>query len=188
LLEYLRYFVFYRRECGGGLGKIIARYNQYYAAKKAMRRIDEYMAGGRLNQGLMWHWLGSGKMYTMFFIANYFLDKYWGRRPIVFFIVDRSDLEEQHEKVFKSIEEPRFTKLFQKIDSIRELHHRIRVIRESEYLGGTIAYGVYLTTIQKFRRGPRAPETREELEREVEEFRGGLLDLLMKHPCSAFKA
>ncbi|MEB3862231.1 MAG: HsdR family type I site-specific deoxyribonuclease [Desulfurococcales archaeon] len=180
LLEYIRYFVFYRRERGGGLGKIIARYNQYYAAKKTMRRIDEYMAGGRLNRGLIWHWLGSGKTYTMFFIANYFLDRYWDRRPIVFFIVDRSDLEEQHEKVFKNIEEPRFTKLFQKIDSIRELHRRIRVIRESEYLGGTIAYGVYLTTIQKFQRGPRAPESREELEREVEELRGGLLDLLMK--------
>ncbi len=180
LLEYLRYFVFYRKERSGGLGKIIARYNQYYAAKKAIVRIDEYMAGGRLNRGLIWHWLGSGKTYTMFFIANYFLDKYWEKRPIVFFIVDRSDLEEQHEKVFKNIKEPRFTKLFQKIDSIRELHRRIRVIRESEYLGGTIAYGVYLTTIQKFQRGPRAPETREELESEVEEFRGGLLDLLMR--------
>jgi len=180
LLGYVRYFVFYRRERGGGLGKVIARYNQYYAARKAMRRIDEYMAGGELNRGLVWHWLGSGKTYTMFFIANYFLDRYWDRRPIVFFVVDRSDLEEQHERVFKNVEEPRFTKLFQKIDSIRELHHRIRVMRESEYLGGTIAYGVYLTTIQKFQRGPRVPGSREELEREVEEFRGGLLDLLMR--------
>ena len=179
LLEFIRYFVFFRRERGGRLGKIVARYNQYYAAKKAMKRIDEYMAGGELNRGLIWHWLGSGKTYTMFFIANYFLDRYWDRRPVVFFIVDRSDLEEQHEKVLSSIEEPRFTKLFAKIESIEELHNRIRVMKESEYLGGTIAYGVYLTTIQKFQRGRRAPETYVELEREIEEFRGGLLDLLM---------
>lgn len=180
LLEYIRYFIFYRKERGGGLGKVIARYNQYYAAKKAMKRIDEYMAGGELNHGLIRHWLGSGKTYTMFFIACYFLDKYWDRRPIVFFIVDRTDLEEQHEKVFMSIEEPRFTKLFQKVNSIQELHHRIRVIKESEYIGGTIAYGVYLTTIQKFQRGLRAPETYEEAERELEDFRVGLLQLLTK--------
>ncbi len=101
-------------------------------------------------------------------------------RPIVFFIVDRSDLEEQHEKVFMNILEPHFTKLFRKINNIRELHERIRIIKMSEYLEGTIAYGVYLSTIQKFQRGRRAPETREELEREVEEFRGGLLDLLIR--------
>ena len=179
-LEYIRYFVFYRREQGGGLGKIIARYNQYYAAKKAMKRIDEYMAGGELNRGLIWHWLGSGKTYTMFFIANYFLEKHWDKRPIVFFVVDRSDLEEQHEKVFKNVEEPRFTKLFSKIESIDELHRRIKVMKEAEYLGGTIAYGVYLTTIQKFQRGPRSPESKAVLDREVEEFRGGLLDQLKR--------
>jgi len=180
LLEYVRYFVFFRRERGGGLGKIIARYNQYYAAKKAMRRIDEYMAGGELNRGLVWHWLGSGKTYTMFFIANYFLDRYWDRRPVVFFVVDRSDLEEQHENVFRGILEPRFTKNFSKIESIQDLHHKVEVMKRSEYQGGYIAYGAYLTTIQKFQRGRRPPETREELEREVREFEGGLLSLLRR--------
>ncbi|GAB6148535.1 type I restriction endonuclease subunit R [Stetteria hydrogenophila] len=178
LLEYIRYFTFYRRERGGALGKIIARYNQYYAAKKAMKRIDDYMAGGRLNRGLIWHWLGSGKTYTMFFIANYFLDRYWSRGPVVFFIVDRSDLEEQHERVIKNIREPRFTRLFKRIDSIGELQDRIRVMRRSEYREGILARGVYLTTIQKFQRGSRAPATRRELEEETEEFRRGLLSLL----------
>jgi len=179
LLEYIRYFIFYRRERDGSLGKIIARYNQYYATKKAVKRLDEYMNGSELNRGLIWHWLGSGKTYTMFFIANYFLDKYWDRRPIVFFIVDRSDLEEQHIRMLSSIEEPKFRRLFKKIESIEELHERIRVIKESEYLGGVIAYGVYLTTIQKFQRGRRLPETKEDVEKEIEEFRGGLLDLLI---------
>lgn len=180
LLEYVRYFIFYRRERGGELEKVIARYNQYYAAKMAMRRIDEYMAGGELNRGLVWHWLGSGKTYTMFFIANYFLDRYWDRRPVVFFVVDRSDLEEQHENALKSIEEPGFTRLFKKIGSIKELHDRIRILKESEYTEGTIAYGVYLTTIQKFQRGPKAAGALEDAEESVEEFRGGLLDLLKR--------
>jgi len=179
LLEYIRYFIFYRREHDGDLGKIIARYNQYYATKKAVKRLNEYVNGGELKRGLIWHWLGSGKTYTMFFIANYFLDKYWDKRPVVFFIVDRSDLEEQHERMLSSIEEPKFRRLFKKIESIEELHERIKVIKESEYLGGIIAYGVYLTTIQKFQRG-RPPETREDVEKEVEEFRGGLLDLLIR--------
>ena len=93
-MEFLRYFVFYRRSREYGLDKIVARYNQYYAAKKAMGRIDEYMGGRKKNKGLVWHWLGSGKTYTMFFIANWFLDKYWRERTVVFFIVDRRDLEE----------------------------------------------------------------------------------------------
>lgn len=178
LLEYIRYFVFYRREKDGEIGKIIARYNQYYAARKAMRRIDEYMSGGSRNRGLIWHWLGSGKTYTMFFIANYFIEKYWRERPVVFFIVDRSDLEEQHERVLKGVINDRFTSLFKRIESIEELHDRIRVLKEGEYRDSTLTYGVYLTTIQKFQRGPRTPETREELEAEKDEIRRGLLDLL----------
>jgi len=178
LLEYIRYFVFYRRERDGSLWKVIARYNQYYATVRAMRRIDEYMSGGELNRGLIWHWLGSGKTYTMFFIANYFLEKYWDKRPVVFIVVDRSDLEEQHHRVFSNIQEPRFTTLFKKIESIEDLHKRIKTIKESEYSSGVIAYGVYLTTIQKFQRGREPPEAAEDVKREITEFRRGLLDLL----------
>jgi len=175
LLEFIKYFVFYRRSREGILDKIVARYNQYYAAKKAMERIDKYMRGGKKNRGLIWHWLGSGKTYIMFFIANYYLDKYWKERPVIFFIVDRRDLEEQHERMLKSIEERKFRVLFEKIESIRKLHDLIRVMKESEVRGGTIAWGVYLTTIQKFRRGVSRSVGEEE-----REFARGLLDLLRK--------
>ena len=173
LLEFIKYFVFYRRSREGALDKIVARYNQYYAAKKAMARISEYMNGKEKNRGLIWHWLGSGKTYTMFFIANWFLDRYWHERPVIFFIVDRRDLEEQHEKMLSTIEEKKFRSLFKKIESIEELHKIIRVIKESEVHGSTIAYGVYLTTIQKFQRGGAEPVSAEE-----REFAKGLLDLL----------
>ena len=172
LLKFIRYFVFYRRSREGILDKIVARYNQYYAAKKTMARISEYMKRGEKNKGLIWHWLGSGKTYTMFFIANWFLDKYWHERPVVFFIVDRRDLEEQHERMLKSIEEGKFKRLFKRVESIEELHKLIRIIKESEFRGATIAYGVYLTTIQKFRRGAGEPSSEER------EFARGLLDLL----------
>jgi len=172
LLEFIKYFVFYRRSREGFVDKIVARYNQYYAAKKAIARIDSYMSGKEKNKGLIWHWLGSGKTYTMFFIANYFLDKYWHKRPVVFFVVDRRDLEEQHERMLKSIEESKFKTLFKKIEKIEELHHQISIMKESELYGGTIAYGVYLTTIQKFRRGACEPSSEEK------ELTRGLLDLL----------
>jgi len=68
--------------------------------------------------------------------------------------------------VLSSIEEPKFGILFKKIESIEELHERIKVIKESEYSGGIISYGVYLTTIQKYQCG-RLQETREDVEREV---------------------
>ena len=172
LLEFIKYFVFYRRSREGFPDKIVARYNQYYAAKKAMFRIEKYVNGSFKNRGLIWHWLGSGKTYTMFFIANWFLDKYWHLRPVVFFVVDRRDLEEQHERMLKSIEEKKFRNLFKKIENIEELHRTIRTIKESELHESTIAYGVYLTTIQKFRRG--------EVEKSSEEgeFAKGLLNLL----------
>ncbi|RLG17188.1 type I restriction endonuclease subunit R [Nanoarchaeota archaeon] len=173
LLEFLRYFVFYRKSREGIVDKIVSRYNQYYATKKAMKRIDEYLQGGRKNRGLIWHWLGSGKTYTMFFIANYYLDKYFHERPIVFFIVDRRDLEDQHERMLTAIKSGKFTLLFKKVESIPKLHDIIRTIKKCEIYGGVITYGVYLTTIQKFRRGSGGLVKEEE-----KTFTRGLLTLL----------
>lgn len=105
------------------------------------------------NRGLIWHWQGSGKTFTIFFIANYFLDRYYSQNPVVFFVVDRQDLERQHDEVLKSVHEEKFRSLYKKIESIPELCEIIETLKESEFSKNIIPRGVYLTTIQKFQRG-----------------------------------
>lgn len=152
LVEFIRYFVFFWSPEEGVKKKLVARYNQYRATKKAMRRIEEHMNDEK-NRGLIWHWQGSGKTFTMFFIANYFLDKYYSQNPVVFFVVDRQDLERQHDEVLKSVHEEKFRSLYKKIESIPELCKIIETLKESEFSKNIIPRGVYLTTIQKFQRG-----------------------------------
>jgi len=152
LIELVRYFVFFWSPEEGVKKKLIARYNQYRATKKAIKRIEEHMNNEK-NRGLIWHWQGSGKTFTMFFIANYFLDKYYSQNPTVFFVVDRQDLERQHDEVLKSVHEEKFRSLYKKIESIPELCKIIETLKESEFSKNIIPRGVYLTTIQKFQKG-----------------------------------
>ena len=155
LLEILRYFTFYVRlqERGAKRGKIIARYNQYRAVKRIMDRIDKYLNGKDYkNQGLIWHWQGSGKTYIMFFTAYYFLDKYIEREPVVFFIVDRLQLQSQHFDVLKAVEDERFKTKLKLIESINDLKETVKTIIKGIESKSIIPTGVYLTMIHKFRR------------------------------------
>jgi len=155
VLEFLKYFIFFLKPKEGETTKLIARQNQYRATIKAINRIKEYLNGSKKNRGLIWHWQGSGKTYTMFFIANYFLDLYYSTNPLVFFVVDREDLESQHERVLKAVQDEKFRALFRKVESIKSLGEIIRVAKESEMSENIIPRGVYLTTIQKFQRGTK---------------------------------
>ncbi len=152
LIEFIKYFVFFWKPKEGVKKKLIARQNQYRATVKAMKRIEEHMNGGK-NRGLIWHWQGSGKTFTMFFIANYFLDRYYDKNPVIFFVVDRQDLERQHDEVLKSVQDEKFRSLYKKIESISELCEIVETLKESEFSSNVIPRGIYLTTIQKFQRG-----------------------------------
>ncbi|EDY36599.1 type I site-specific deoxyribonuclease, HsdR family, putative [Aciduliprofundum boonei T469] len=156
--HFIKYFIFYVNPREGEKEKLIARQNQYSATLKAINRIKEYMNNGERNHGLVWHWQGSGKTYTMFFIANYFLDLYYSTHPIVFFVVDREDLENQHERVLNGISDPKFRTLFKKVESISQLGEIIRTVKKSEMSKNIIHRGVYLTTIQKFQQGKQDSE------------------------------
>jgi len=176
ILEYIRYFIFFWSPEEGVKKKLIARHNQYSATMKAMKRIDEHMKDGK-NRGLIWHWQGSGKTFTMFFIANYFLDKYYSQNPNVFIVVDRQDLERQHDEVLKSVHEGKFRNLYKKIERISELGKIIETLKESEFSTNIIPHGVYLTTIQKFQKGQT--ETEELSEEEDKEATIGIYSLLL---------
>ncbi|HEC87804.1 MAG TPA: HsdR family type I site-specific deoxyribonuclease [Thermoplasmata archaeon] len=153
VLEFIKYFIFFIKPKEGEMSKLMARQNQYRATKKAINRIRGYMDKSDKNRGLIWHWQGSGKTYTMFFIANYFLDLYFDTHPVIFFIVDRTDLERQHERVIKGVQDIKFKGIFKKIEKITELEKLIETMKESGFTSFVIKKGIYLTTIQKFQRG-----------------------------------
>ncbi|HEX8105758.1 MAG TPA: HsdR family type I site-specific deoxyribonuclease [Solirubrobacteraceae bacterium] len=82
------FLVFETRE--GVTTKKLARYQQYRAADKIVRRVKS----GTLDRGIVWHTQGSGKSLTMVFTARKLLAAGLNN-PTVFIVVDRTDLDEQ---------------------------------------------------------------------------------------------
>jgi len=163
LLNFIKYYVFVINS-DNNYYRIAARYNQYRAAEKSFERISEYLDGkSDKNKGLIWHWLGSGKTYTMFFIAYKFLINYPDKFPVIFIIVDRQDLERQHSDTISKIDDQFLTqyKNINKINSIAELQDIIKQIKESEFnIGKKSPRGIYIVTIQKFQKGELENEER----------------------------
>ena len=149
ILELIKWYMFFKE----GGEKIIARYVQYHASERAYKLIREYIEGvSNRNRGLIWHWQGSGKSYTTFFIAYRFFRAFFDRDPIVFFIVDRRELAEQLLKEFiGKLYAKGFNEHVTVIESIEELKQVLKQISESERSRRSIKRGVYITLIQKFR-------------------------------------
>ena len=154
LLDIIQNYIFLRTEREEA-SKIICRYMQYNASSKIVNRVEKNLAGEEeKNKGLVWHWQGSGKTFTMIFAANklYYLDKL--ENPSIFFIVDRSELEIQlsDEFSFLDIEKP---EIIGKIATLK------RVLKYDDYRGKR---GIFITLIHKFK-----PEELSYLQRELEE-------------------
>ncbi|MFP5080114.1 type I restriction endonuclease subunit R [Pedobacter sp. JCM 36344] len=80
--------------------KKIARYQQFFAIKKAMRRLT-HLEGGKRKGGIIWHTQGSGKSLTMVMLAQAIaLDKNI-RNPKIILVTDRTDLDEQITGTFR---------------------------------------------------------------------------------------
>ncbi|MHB8279884.1 MAG: type I restriction endonuclease, partial [Candidatus Humimicrobiaceae bacterium] len=95
ILDIIHNYIFLRTEREEA-SKIMCRYMQYTASNKIVKRVEKNLAGEeQKNKGLIWHWQGSGKTFTMIFAANklYYLDRL--ENPSIFFIVDRIELERQ---------------------------------------------------------------------------------------------
>ena len=152
LLDLVRHFIFVR-EVRGEYTRVMARWMQYQATDKMVERVIKNIKGeDKRKNGLIWHWLGSGKTLTMIFTAN----KVWAlnilENPTIFFVVDRMELEEQLMNEYEALE----TTLppLERIESVK-------VLLETLKLGKR---GVFLTLIHKFR--PEEIKTLiEELER-----------------------
>ncbi|AVO49947.1 DEAD/DEAH box helicase [Melaminivora suipulveris] len=94
LLEFLRGYVLFDRK----VGKIVARYQQFFGIRALLARISqkkpEAQGGGR-EGGVVWHTTGSGKSFTMVFLTKALLlvDALQECRVVV--VTDRIDLETQ---------------------------------------------------------------------------------------------
>ncbi len=77
--------------------KKLCRPNQYFGVRAAQEAI------GRNEGGIIWHTQGSGKSLTMVWLAKWIREN--RREARVLIITDRTELDEQIEKVFKGVNE-----------------------------------------------------------------------------------
>ncbi len=92
VLDIYRNFTIYRpNKRNTGLIKIVCRYQQYEGTNAIVRRCVE----GKVKQGLIWHFQGSGKSYLMLFAAHKLRHEAALKSPTIVIVDDRIDLEEQ---------------------------------------------------------------------------------------------
>jgi type I restriction enzyme R subunit len=96
LLEFMRFFILFDKKSG----KIAARYQQYFGIKKLVDQVTHKDSRDARQGGVIWHTTGSGKSFTMVFMAKALI-LHEQLKPCRFFVVtDRIDLETQLSKVF----------------------------------------------------------------------------------------
>ncbi len=83
-----------------GPDKKIARYQQYFAVEKIMRRIVKLSADGTRQGGVIWHTQGSGKSLTMVMLAKAIALSGDIEDYKIILVTDRIDLDEQLKKNF----------------------------------------------------------------------------------------
>ncbi|MGC8576265.1 MAG: HsdR family type I site-specific deoxyribonuclease, partial [Caldisericum sp.] len=106
IIEYINDFVFYEK-VGENYEKKIASYHQFYAVKKAVIRAKKSVLEGKSPEerriGVIWHTQGSGKSLTMLFYARKILKVKELKNPLLIFITDRKNLDEQLYNLFSQI-------------------------------------------------------------------------------------
>ncbi|MGC8569622.1 MAG: HsdR family type I site-specific deoxyribonuclease, partial [Nitrososphaeria archaeon] len=144
LLSFIRDYVYVRQE-RGKTTKVVARYMQYRASEKIVRRAIDHVTGkDERDRGLIWHWQGSGKTLTMIFAAaKLYRSKEMGN-PTVFFVVDRSELEEQLYGELSALSGLPGAKRISSIDELKD------VLSWDEGRGQR---GLFVVLVQKFRTG-----------------------------------
>ena len=95
-LEFVRLFVLFDRK----IGKVAARYQQYFGIKALLTRIDERRPDGGREGGVIWHTTGSGKSFTMVLLCKALLYHSAVSNCRVVVVTDRVDLERQLANTF----------------------------------------------------------------------------------------
>ncbi|MGC9001116.1 type I restriction endonuclease subunit R [Caldisericum sp.] len=102
LLDILHTYTIFKEDSKGTVVKVVARYQQFRAAKKIIKKLKE----GKTPEdrgGIIWHTQGSGKSLTMMFVVReLYHNPEFGDYKVVF-ITDRKDLEKQLNDTSKSV-------------------------------------------------------------------------------------
>ncbi len=86
--------------------KKIARYQQYFAVKFTLSRIEKILPSGARRGGVIWHTQGSGKSLTMVMLAQLIAMDPNIKNPKILLVTDRVDLDEQITETFKKCGKP----------------------------------------------------------------------------------
>ena len=98
-LDLLENFILFDHS-GGRTAKILARNHQYLGVNEAVRAYaDRKLRGGKL--GVFWHTQGSGKSYSMLFLAQKIRRKFKGS-PTFVVLTDREELNTQISGTFEN--------------------------------------------------------------------------------------
>lgn len=85
--------------------KKVARYQQFFAIKKAMKQIKKINKGQRTG-GVVWHTQGSGKSLTMVMLAQAIAMESSILNPKIILVTDRTDLDAQITGTFRKCNMP----------------------------------------------------------------------------------
>lgn len=140
-IDYLEDFIFYEKS-GETFDKKIAMFHQFYVVRKAVKlTINSVLclnkdSEGNLDKriGVVWHTQGTGKSLTMLFYARKVLKIKELEYPILLFLTDRNNLDEQLSGIFSDLP------IAKRAQNIKDLQKTI----------GTMSGGIIFATIQKF--------------------------------------
>jgi type I restriction enzyme R subunit len=102
VLEFLRFFTIYATDKKHRKIKIIARFQQFQATNLIVERV----LLGKIKQGLIWHFQGSGKSLLMVFTALKLRAMAELTNPTILIVVDRIDLDTQITGTFNASDVP----------------------------------------------------------------------------------
>ncbi|RKN29945.1 type I restriction endonuclease subunit R [Micromonospora musae] len=145
VLDFLRFFTVFATDKKHRKIKIIARFQQFQATNLIVERVLH----GRIKQGLIWHFQGSGKSLLMVFTAQKLRATAGLTSPTVIIVVDRIDLDTQITGTFNASDVPNLVST----DSRKELQDLLRAG----------ARKVIITTVHKFGEAPGVLDARDNI-------------------------
>ena len=86
--------------------KKVARYQQYFAIKNTLTKIQKTDAKGNHEGGVIWHTQGSGKSLTMVMLAQLIASHPKIKNPKIILVTDRIDLDDQITETFQKCHVP----------------------------------------------------------------------------------
>ncbi|MFE9958132.1 type I restriction endonuclease subunit R [Micromonospora sp. NPDC005299] len=145
VLGFLRFFTVFATDKKHRKIKIIARFQQFQATNLIVERVLH----GRIKQGLIWHFQGSGKSLLMVFTAQKLRATAGLTNPTVIIVVDRIDLDMQISGTFNASDVPNLVST----ESRKELQELLRAG----------ARKVIITTVHKFGEAPGVLDARDNI-------------------------